>query len=682
MLRSPRTYARCVGAALCAMALTLSAAASAQTITQTYEVLGWTTTGKEIVAKVTVGASGLDEKGDPVNWYYTVMEVSDPTGKVINRYKVGGPSGPLQKAWNEAKEEVEGQRFLQNLGLVEAIKSPVSPDNKRAAITFTNDFAEPMKTMDPACPGCNQCTTTLQTWLVDGEQQKVMALPDQQSTGNAYPPDQSDRDCPLLDTEFYWHPTGQRAIVIYKNKMRSTGAELQKLRAHELATDGAAWKQWSFQPDTLNPQATLLRLIEETRKSLGEVTDPVGKADILSQLGDLTLRRGDIDAALGYYNAALDFEKKHGGALAGQAIAAWYKGDSRTEKKALRAALREHRRQKLFAENLGLYYLISGDQSNAQKYLQEAMDSEGGANWTDRVLLGLRILDTDLASGLAYMDNLFAGLSPNDDQVPADLLTQTAERLTREAIHARDFDAAARYLGFLDKNSPRTQGLALHLSALGGDPARVQQVIEASGVLLERNPGDCDLYLTRGLALSRATPPRPQEAYSHLAAATVCDPDQATANYYLADLLRGAGRLEEARDLYQTYLNQAPPRSGDRTRRIRREHVQRLLPRLQHKGIILLSSRCELRGQTLACRGVLHNTSQVASGPIELELGAWTSERQRRKVLEAKSELANLKPGVSLNFSLDLDGVSPEQAVELLVGRDEAEKELNRTVVQ
>jgi tetratricopeptide (TPR) repeat protein len=669
-------------ATLCACLLWINAAAQAETITQTVEVLGWTTTGKEAVAQVTVGASGMDDQGDPVDWYYSVLEVSDATsGQVLQRYKRGQPSGPLQKTWSDAKDAAEGDRFLQNLGLIEAVRGPVSPDGKRALVTVSTQDAQPMQALDPECPGCNQCTTTLQIWLVDGTAGQVFGLPHHQRTGAPFPPDQREQSCPALQIELYWHPNGQRAIAVYQDKI-APGVELQQQRNLDFAKDTAAWKQWPARPSDQDPRQGLQALFDDTRARLAQTDAPLIKAELLTQLGDLSLRRGDPPTARGYYNAALDFDKQNGAAWAGLATAARLDGDDRAAQAALKNALREHKRQKLSAEPLGLYYLLADDPDKAQRLFQEAVDRDGGASKTDRLLLGLRILDADLPAGLAYMENLFDGLDPQHNDIPAPLLTQTAARLTRESIHARDLDGAARYLRHLDKTNPQTQALALHTSALSGDPARVQQAIDAAGVLLERDPGHCDLYLIRGLAFSRASPPNPQAAWSHLSAANACDHTLTDARYYLADLLYTAGRLPEARDAWKAWLALAPQRRGDRALALRRDHVTRLLPRLDHKGLILLSNRCDLRGTTLSCRGVVRNTTDDPSGPADLLLSAWTRDRKRQKTLESTAQIPNVNPHTSLNFAIDLPGVTDDLDVELLLGRDPAEQNLNKTHVQ
>ena len=103
--------------------------AAAQSITQRMEIVGWSATGNELINRVTIASSGIDANGDPIDWQYTVLEItSAQTGKVLSRFRDGAPRGKEQKAWLDAKDKTEGDRRIEALGLLTSRRSSVSPN--------------------------------------------------------------------------------------------------------------------------------------------------------------------------------------------------------------------------------------------------------------------------------------------------------------------------------------------------------------------------------------------------------------------------------------------------------------------------------------------------------------------------------------------------------------------------
>lgn len=661
----------------------LASSASAQTLNQSMEILGWTSTGSELVVRTTVDAEGMSDKGDPLNWRYSLLEVYNArTGSLITRYRAGEPSGARQKAWDEAKPIEEGLRFSERMGIVPSVKSPVAPGGGRVLTALHTQQEAPMEKLEAQCLGCSLCTSNLQMYWVEREKREVYTLPLLQRTGQPYPPDQGDKDCPALSTEVHWSPNGERAVVVLSERHPSSGSVLQSLRVYDLQDNAAiAWPKTAVTRSQGSQRVgQLQKVIDGARERIGQTEDPLLKSQLLSQIGDLAMRQGNTESARASYATALEFDKNNGDAHAGLATASWLVGDLKTAKTAIKQAEKLDKRDKLYGVSIGIFYLISGDDKRAQSFLQEAVNAQGGASFTDRLLLGLRLLDTDLSAGLAYMANLFEGVEGQD--VPQDLLQSAALRLAEESLAQRDYEGTGRYLALLDKAAPETQRLGLRLGALRGDPQRIEQVAQAALVLLERDPGQCDIYLTRGLAFSRLA--KPKDAFSNLAAAVACDPDLAEARYYVADLYRFAGKLDDAKVNYARYLELEPERRGDAARKLRRNHVERLLPRLSHQGLILVSADCTTSdGGALRCKGVARNTSQASSGPADIVLRAQdTQSKKPAPALETRAQLPTVAPGASLDFAITLEGADPAMKVELSLGRDDAERELNRTSIR
>ena len=267
------------------------------------------------------------------------------------------------------------------------------------------------------------------------------------------------------------------------------------------------------------------------------------------------------------------------------------------------------------------------------------------------------------------------GCPPPPD--PASLKLRDAYvHLVEEAIHAGDMDVAGRYLARLDPNSPDARRLALLASA--SSPSRAAQVLEKTTVLLYDTPEDCSLLLARGLANLKLT--RPADAFENLAAATICDPNLTEAHVHLGNLYSRRNMTQLALRHYNAYLEETQPRRGDPIRARRLGAVNRVLPKLEHSGVVLLDHTCQASGDVLRCEGVLLNTAVSASGPVAITLTA--TDRRKRSAAESSTALPNIKPGASLDFKIALSGAEEDHTVVLTAGRNDPELEINRTIVQ
>lgn len=661
------------------MSLAAPTTAAAETIRQSVDVIGWTNTGSELVTSVTLDASGIDAEGDPVNWTYSVLEIRNArSGKVLNRYKVGNPPAIKQRGWEAAKPEQAGRDFLKKVGVIPAEDSQVSEDGSRVlvhGVTFDN---RPMATISDTCPGCNECTTQLDLGLLDAQARAAYQLPSQTRTGNPFAPGDATPDCPTLGVRAFWHPGEPRLAVILSEAVQSTGALLESVRAYDLAKDAPGWKSTTLatpsrQMRRERAKAEEARLREALAAAAGE-----DKAYYLTLLGDHVRARGDLDAASGYYESALDFDASYLRAQLGRAHVLAERGETKKALRLARKVERKDRRAGVLNAELGLFRIATGDIDGAGTYLQAAVDSGGGADATSRIRLGHRILDADLAAGLAYLDNLFRGI--DTDTVEAALLEQTAVRAAAAHLHLRDIAAAASYLKYLDPKSTDARRMALLIGALRTrDADRMQPILDGVDALLAQSPGDCGLYYVKGMAFLRLTQPR--DAYVHLAAAVACDPDLEEAHYYLADMYRFAGKLAPGARHYARYLQLAPERRGDDARRLRRAVAELMIPRMEYTGVVLLRWECTTE-DGIFCKGVLHNSSPAPSGPVPVSLVA-TAEQRRTTTEVGRSDVSvsGIAPGQSVNFAVRIAIPEPGGAVRIEAGRSQTERDLNRTPV-
>ena len=110
-----------------------------------------------------------------------------------------------------------------------------------------------------------------------------------------------------------------------------------------------------------------------------------------------------------------------------------------------------------------------------------------------------------------------------------------------------------------------------------------------------------------------------------------------------------------------------------------------MVGRMDHVGAVLLRWHCDgafTPGSSVACRGIVFNSSPAPSGPVEVTLEATTEHR--RKTISAgrsRTQIANIAPGQSVNFMVKLAG-PPEDAdhtITLDLGRSDVEKKINST---
>jgi Tfp pilus assembly protein PilF len=516
--------------------------------------------------------------------------------------------------------------------------------------------------------------------LVDRDNRMAWRLPSLSRTGNPFPPDDSVQDCPVLGLRVFWHPSEARLALVLSEEFKSTGARMESVRSYDLTKDLAAWTSFTLAKPKNQRQLDAGRAeISRLKEVLAATADAATKAEILCQIGDFTRAGGDLESAAGYYDSSLDFDPKNQRSLLGRAHLLLAAGKGNQAKRLARKVERADSKKGALSADLGLFHIAAGDLDGARPFLQAVVDADGGASLDTRLRIGLRILDADLAAGLAYMQNLYEGI---DDaaEVDSGLLAASTVRVTEASIHLRDLPSAASYLSHLDPKATDTMRLALMIGALRQNDARAMTpILNGVDALLDASPGACDLYYVKGMAYLQLT--RAEDANVHLAAAVACDPSLEEAHYYLADMYRFAGRLSEGRRHYERYLALTTEQRGDEARTLRRAVARTMVTRMAHTGAILIRWDCDARDRVV-CRGVVFNSSPAPTGAVPVALIATGKLRRKETVIaQSSADILGVDPGQSVNFLVQLPLQDPGVHVHLEVGRSEVEKKVNRTPV-
>ncbi len=659
--------------------LGLSASASAQSISQKIDVMGWSDSGEEIVTRVTVGASGLDASGNPVNWRYAVVEIiSAASGRVLDRFKDSEPTGPPQAAWTDALPRESLKARLAAMRLTPSLTSAVSPDGALVVLSHTNRFPQPSDTMDARCPGCSVCTTTFELHVIDKDAQAAYKLRQQRRTGGPYAPDQGSDDCPLLAAAIHWHPRVRRFAALHTESIPSTGHEFQLLHTYDPAANAASWTHIPLpSPPIRSHRQKLLDDAEALMNLMAQTSDPLDKTILMTRLGDINRRLDQPDNARAYYTSALDLDKANTGAVLGLADLARRRGDARNAAQMLKKAEAMDRRLNMHARDFALYHLGAGDLDKALKILSASDDPS--ASFSDRLDLGMQILDADLKAGLAFLDPLL-------DQAPQDDAPDSPEALARanlavllieEAIRVDDLDMALRHLGRLDKKGDDARRLALLIGALRTEsPADLDLLIERAGDLLGEQPQQCGVYRVRGLALRRAR--KLNDALTHLAAAVACNPDDLDAQLDAAEAFLDAGRIRLAQGALERFLELAAPRHGDPTRDRLRAKVSQILQRFAQPSLVLLRATCDKDQDALRCKGTLLNNAGALRGPVAIDLSVFSKGKKPALIDRGEATAATLEPGATAEFNVSVPLQEQPVTLILTAGTNDAERKLNQ----
>lgn len=661
-------------ALMMSMLCVFASPAAAQSITQRMELVGWSATGNELINRVTIASTGIDDNGDPIDWQYTVLEItSTQTGKVLSRFRDGAPRGKEQKAWLDAKDRTEGERRIEALGLLTSQRSSVSPKGDMALQAYTAEFPQPMTKMVATCPGCHQCTATLQLHLIDRQNAKVYKLKTHQRTGEPYSPD-GPQSCPKLAARVQWHPQAQRFAVVYQETLPESGAIMERLRIYTPSRDADAWETTPIASNTREDSGQRLKsLIESTKAVMADTSDPIDQSILMARLGDLNRRLGNTTNAEDYYKTALEFDKRNTQAVIGQAILALQGADERLAGRLIRKAEMLDRRMNLYQAQIGLYYTLAGQPAKAATFFERA-ERDRPASFEDRVALVEQVLDFNLNLGVQQLSALLA--SPPDD-APKDRLGQLRVTLIEHSVRLGDLATAADQLAALPEGHPDKIQLALLISAESADdPKRLGFVVQKARDALEQDPGQCRLYTIAASALLKTR--RAQDAMETLGAALACNPRQATALLLSARLHRDAGQSDVATARYESYLDVAVARPGDPVRSAGRREARDMLKRLGHSGIVVTQSACTSDNGQLRCKGVLRNTSPEARGPIEVELTLYSGGRRAGAIAREVITLSQVLPRAKVDFNVAITLPTAAVNATLIVGADPADRALNK----
>lgn len=537
--------------------------ASAETVER--EILGWTTTGSELVVKLTQRGERMVD-GVAADYYFEATEIwSANDGSFVQRYKRGEAVGSPPSIWAEAKDASLADSYLETVGLREAIHNAASPAGTHRIASFGTQ-----KVQSPR-DGVFRCETTDRISMFDAPQRRVYTVANINQNGEESPR-ADEAACPAFELHTAWAPGADRwaAFAVADGKPQLVVGDVNKLTTFAHA-------------DFLVPTPPVVARSPEGRRS-----------------GWQALATGDLDEA-----ATAFAESPQHLAL----VAAWTE-KSRVATRAADKAFRSSDKTPLAKVLRAAAHLVADSTKQAPGWIDEAVQGAGSYEELMHFAAIFSLVDPAIANQLA----VHALSHPSAEGKP---LPDVWAFLAHGLIDVGEYSKAEEALDKVESSTPRlhVERARLHLDRQNSDRAR--QVIND---LLFSNPGRCESYLLaarwHGQQGSNAA------ARDFFDTAVHCDEHLAEAQFYAADYARLAGDLTGASTGFAQFLATTLPRRSDPILALRRTAAKRWVERLRHEGIVLADASCQRTGDAFLCRGTVFNTTDAPIENVAIEVQA------------------------------------------------------------
>lgn len=591
--------------------------ASAQSTSAERTILGWSSTGKEVVVKLVQRGERMVD-GVSKDYYFEALEVySARDGTLAQRYKAGEAVGDPPEEFTEAKPEDVGAKFLETVGLVPAARGWESPGGD---YRLTSLLIEETAAQD----GKYRCVIQHQLAILEGGAARWATLSNTKFEGESAAR-RDDVRCPDARVEPAWSPDGKQWALLVRSDDQS------RLATGSLVTLGAA--------ETA--------AVERTTPLLAELR-PEGPM----RTAWTALSRGQYEAAA----SAFETVELSEGAL-GRALVEAFRGDKGARKaadKAYKASDQTGWDRALRAAT----YLMAGDSKKGAKMLDDALKKAASYEELLRMAALYELVDVGVANQVA----VHALSHPTAAQADT---TAGWNLLGRGLLDVNEFSKADEALSKIAAPNRATRVIQARLALDRGQRAAAANLVRE---LVREEPSNCTSLLLKGRV--RALDGQNLHARQLFEAAAYCDPYLEEALYYAADFSRLAGDVAAAKAGYERYLSAAIPRRSDPIRAARRNAASQWVKRLGHQGVVLVQSSCRRIDTGYLCTGVVSNTGAEPATEVKVEA------RHKKKALG--SATVSVEPGATAPFGVRFEAKSLADVV-LRAGRDAKEQTLNET---
>jgi tetratricopeptide (TPR) repeat protein len=599
-----------------AAALLWTSTAFAQTVERS--VLGWTSTGQEVVVRLVQRGERMVD-GVSQDYYFEATEIWSATRhRLIQRYKHGEAVGSPPTIWDEAKSAERATKYLDNVGMVEAEEAAASPSKDYRIVPVS------IRKVEPGGKGF-ECRVRHRLSLFDGAQSRVWTIRDKRLAA----PASSRRDesnCPSFSVQTYWHPDAKHWAVLLTDE----GAEPQLAVGSVEELD--AFPYASFQPERplvadLSAeladgwQALSDGALDDARKAFSAVKTPEGK-----------LATALVDAFDGKGRAA---RRSGDSAFRKSPKDAWHRG--------LRAAV----------------WVMTGRAKKATAQIDQAIKAATGYDDLLKLAALFSLVDVNVANQLA-VHALSHSSAAEADTTRGWLL------LANGLLDIGEFSKAATALDKIEEDTLSTRLARASLSLDRNKAAVAHGLVDE---LLFENPGLCAAYFLGGRTASASG--ENATARNLFEAARTCDPTLAQAVFLSADFARLAGDLERAQQGFEHYLAVAPERRSDPIRTAQRRVAQRWTKRLGHEGAVVTDASCRRVGAAFLCSGTIANTTDQPLEDVVADV-----YDGRKKVGEAQVPAIAAKTTQPFGVRVQVDSLDE---VVVRAGRNEKERRANAT---
>ncbi|MBA2661021.1 MAG: hypothetical protein H0U74_01905 [Bradymonadaceae bacterium] len=635
-------------------------------------VLGWASQRHELIVR-------LSSRGDRMvggvghAFHFEATELyRGSDGAFLERFRSGAPMGPVHPLYFSAKPPEELQAILSEpgakasraTGLLERIGAPVfsqasgledarhseahsgwsSPKGGYAITIYSivdfEPWEHPRRGTQFKCvlrqravmlDSAGAKAYELQNWLIEGEPAVL----------------RDDAVCPQASVQPSWHEQATHWALVHTVTSPRT---LQRM------------------PEVVSGDIASLA----SRPAVPFVRPQRALTSHLATLPEGALRSG-LQALLGFDNAtaeaalqkALEADAQDLQARLGLALLASRRGDVATVRQAARTLRRGTEKDPIALAQLAAMHGAHGPlAAQVRSFLDPALRQAAG--FDQLVLIADWLFDSDLGAAARVLERALAmpGAEAADPNIAHALYVAALQASGHE-------DRALSHIGTLAAPGLllRTHALEMALPLLGPEEGA-----EAVARILFENPGNCRAYFLAGRTLGRLG--QAADSYRQFAAAAACDPTLAEAHYFLGDLERLRGNKSAALAHFHDFLRVAPPRRADDMRAARHAHLEPLLKRLAHQGVVLQSAECRpIAPGAILCQGFLENT--LSEPATNVELRVIRGQGRRAKVLGTQV-VERIEAGQTQSFGLRLE-LDHVRGASLEVGRNADEKAINRT---